>query len=81
LAHRRSAELTAPDHERVVQQAALFQVEQQGGARAIDLAGRGGPGVTIFKPALRPWTAGCSPIACSVKTQLSPPEPATIHWR
>src|SRR5205807_367046 len=32
LDHRRAAELAAPDHQRVVQQAALLQVLDQGGA-------------------------------------------------
>ena len=32
LDHRRAAELAAPDHERVVQQAALLQIGDQGGA-------------------------------------------------
>ena len=34
LHHRRAAELAAPDHERVVQQAALLEVFDQRGGRA-----------------------------------------------
>ena len=34
----RSAELAAPDHQRIVEQAALLQVLQQGGGGAIDVA-------------------------------------------
>src|SRR5262245_3827526 len=38
LAHRRAAELAAPDHQRVVEHAAALQVPDEGGAGAIDLA-------------------------------------------
>ena len=37
LAHRRAAELAAPDDQRVVEQAALLQVLDQGRARLVDL--------------------------------------------
>ena len=38
LGHRRAAELAAPDHERVVEHAALLQVLDQGGRGLVDLA-------------------------------------------
>ena len=38
LAHRRAAELAAPDDERVVEQAALLQVVDQRGAGLVDVA-------------------------------------------
>src|SRR5436189_3178545 len=38
LAHRRPAELAAPDDERVIEQAAFLQVLHKSGGRLIDLA-------------------------------------------
>ena len=38
FAHRCAAEFAAPDDERVVEQAALFEIEHQRGARLIDFA-------------------------------------------
>src|SRR5205085_7097427 len=37
LAHRCAAELAAPDHQGVFQQAALLQVANEGGGRLVDL--------------------------------------------
>ena len=42
LRHRRAAELAAPDHQRVFEQAALLEVGQQAGDRLVD-----GPGVVL----------------------------------
>src|SRR5437868_2876226 len=42
LAARRPAELGRPDHDRLVEQAALLEVLQQPGERPIDLGAQGG---------------------------------------
>ena len=57
LAHRRAAELAAPDHQRVVEQAAPLQILDEGGAGLIDLAAdfldgavRGSSGAAVMVP-------------------------------
>ena len=41
LDHRRAAELAAPDHQRVVEQPALLEIEDQGGAGPVGLSALG----------------------------------------
>ena len=59
LPHRRAAELAAPDHQRVVEQAAPLQVLDEGGARLIDLPANRGQRVVEVQLGRRDGPSRC----------------------
>ena len=76
----RSAELGAPDDERLVQQAALFQIRQQSGDRLVDLGAEfrvtcleRRVGVPAPAPPLEPWKT------CTKRTPFSTSRRAVRH--
>ncbi len=80
LQRRRAAELAAPEDQRVVEQAARFQVLEQAGDRLVDLAGV--LRVALLEVAvLVPLHFASLCVTCTKRTPRSANRRAIRHWR